>query len=91
MYNKLYGKEKELIIMPMSLEEIFSEAKTLPNDSRAILAEKLVASLEDNIDPQVTKSHLAEVKKRRDEIRSGKVLPMNGEEGLAKVRTMLER
>lgn len=77
--------------MPMSLEEIFSEAKILPNDSRVILAEKLVASIEDDIDPQVTKSHLAEVKKRRDEIRSGKVVPINGEEGLAKVRAMIEK
>lgn len=76
--------------MPMSLEEIFSEAKTLPNDSIAMLAEKLVASLEENIDPQVTKSQLAEVKKRRDELRSGRVLPINGEEGLAKVRAMIE-
>lgn len=66
--------------MPMSLEEIFSEAKILPNDSKAILAEKLIASIEDDIDPQVTKSHLMEVKKRRDEIRSGKVVPINGEE-----------
>lgn len=77
--------------MPMSLEEIFSEAKTLPNDSRAVLAEKLVASIEDDIDPQVTKSHLAEVKKRRDEIRSGNVVPITGEEGLAKVRAMIEK
>jgi len=91
MSNKLYWKEKEVIIMPMSLEEIFSEAKILPNDSRATLAEKLVASIEDDIDPQVTKSHLAEVKKRRDEIRSGKVVPINGEEGLAKVRAMIEK
>jgi hypothetical protein len=72
--------------MPMSLEEIFFEAKMLPKDSRAILAEKLVASIEDDIDPQVTKTHLAEVKKRRNEIRSGKVIPINGEEGLAQVR-----
>lgn len=77
--------------MPMSLEEIFSEAKILPNDSRAILAEKLVASIEDDIEPQVTKNHLAEVKKRRDEIRSGKVVSINGEEGLAKVRDMIEK
>ena len=77
--------------MPMSLEEIFSEAKILSNDCRALLAEKLVASIEDDIDPQVNKSHLAEVKKRRDEIRSGKVVPINGEEGLAKVRAMIEK
>ena len=47
--------------MPMSLEEIFSETKILPNDSRAILAEKLVASIEDDRDPLVTKSHLDEL------------------------------
>ncbi|OGQ97677.1 MAG: hypothetical protein A2521_03085 [Deltaproteobacteria bacterium RIFOXYD12_FULL_57_12] len=73
----------------MSLEEIFSVAQILPNDSKAILVEKLVASIEADIDPQVTKSHLAEVKKRRDEIRSEKVAPINGEEGLANVRAMI--
>ena len=77
--------------MPMSLEEIFSEAEILPNDSKAILAEKLIASIENDIDPQVTKSHLEEVKKRRDAIRSGKVVPINGEEGLAQVRAMIEK
>ncbi len=77
--------------MPMSLEEIFSEAKILTNDSRALLAEKLVASIEDDIDPLVTKSHLDEVKKRRDEIRTGKVVPINGEKGLAQVRAMIEK
>nr|MBF0223561.1 addiction module protein [Desulfobulbaceae bacterium] len=56
----------------MSIEEILFEAQILPNESKAVLAEKLVASIEEKIDPQVTKIHLVEVKKRRDEIRSGK-------------------
>lgn len=77
--------------MPMSLEEIFSEAKILPNDAKAILAEKLVAYIESDIDPQVTKSHLAEAKRRRDEIRSGKVVRINGEEGLVQVRAIIEK
>jgi hypothetical protein len=34
---------------------------------------------------------LDEVKKRRDEIRTGKVVPINGEKGLAQVRTMIEK
>ncbi|MBV5303475.1 MAG: addiction module protein [Chlorobium sp.] len=68
-----------------------SEAKILPNDSKAILAEKLVAGIEDDRDSLVTKSHLDEVKKRRDEIRTGKVVPINGEKGLAQVRTMIEK
>ncbi len=77
--------------MPMSIEEILSEAQILPNESKAILAEKLVASIEEEVDPQVTKIHLAEVKKRRDEIRSGRVKPINGEDGLAKVRAIVEQ
>lgn len=77
--------------MPMSIEEILSEVQVLPNESKAILAEKLVVSIEEKIDPQVTKIHLTEVKKRRDEIRSGKVQPIGGEEGLAKVRAIIEQ
>ncbi len=77
--------------MPMSIDQILSEAQILSNESKAILAEKLVASIEERIDPQVTKIHLAEVMRRRDEIRSGKVQPINGEEGLAKVRSILEQ
>lgn len=77
--------------MPMSIEEILSEAQILPNESKAVLAEKLVASIEEKIDPQITKIHLAEVKKRRDEIRSGKVKPINGEDGLAKVSAAIEQ
>jgi len=76
--------------MSMSIEEILSEAQVLPNESKAMLAEKLVASIEEKIDPKVTKIHLAEVR-RRDEIRSGKVNPINGEDGLAKVRAIIEQ
>ncbi len=77
--------------MPMSIEEILSEAQTLPIESKTILAEKLVVSIEEKVDPQVTKFHLAEVKRRRDEIRSGRVKPINGEDGLAKVRAIIEQ
>jgi hypothetical protein len=34
---------------------------------------------------------LDEVKKRRDEIRTGKVVPINGEKGLAQVRALIEK
>jgi len=74
--------------MPMTIDEILSEAKILPNESKAILAEKLVASIEEKIDPQITKIHVAEVKKRRDEIRSGTVQAIDGEEALEKIKKM---
>ena len=76
--------------MPMSVEELYAEAQILPSEFKAVLVEKLVESIEDTIDPQVTKSHLDEVKRRRDEIRLGKVIPINGEEGLAQVGSMIK-
>jgi hypothetical protein len=91
MLNWLYCYKKGGASMPMSIEQILSEAQILPNESKAILAEKLVASIEEKIDLQVTKIHLSEVIRRRDEILSGKVQPINGEEGLAKVRAILEQ
>jgi len=77
--------------MPMSIEEIFSEAQILPNESKAILAEKLIVSIEEKVDPKITRIHLTEIKRRRDEIRSGKVKPIKGEEGLAKARAVIEQ
>ena len=75
--------------MPMSVEELYAEARILSSESKAILAEKLVEGIEDIIDSQVTKSHLDEVKRRRDEIRRGKIGPINGEEGLSMVSSMI--
>ncbi|MBU0479616.1 MAG: addiction module protein [Proteobacteria bacterium] len=70
----------------MSLEEIYAEAQALPSEAKAILAEKLVESIEDDVDPRIARSHLNEVKRRRDEIRTGKVMAINGDEGLAQIR-----
>ncbi len=75
--------------MPMSIDEILIEAQALSNDSKAILAEKLIDSIEQGIDPQITKNHLAEIKRRRDEIHAGIVQPLDGEECLIKVREII--
>ncbi len=75
--------------MPMSIDEILTEAQVLSNDAKAILAEKLIANIEQGIDPQITKIHLAEVKRRRDEIHTGIVQPLDGEECLTKVREII--
>ncbi len=77
--------------MPMSIDEILTEAQVLPNEAKAILAEKLIASIKEEIDPQITKSHLEEVKKRRDDILAGMVQPLNGDECLAKVREIIDQ
>ncbi len=75
--------------MIRSLEEIYEEAQALPNESKIILAEKLFASVEDGMGSIVVADHLEEVKRRREEIRSGRVATVNGEKGSAQIRAMI--
>ncbi len=73
-----------------SVEQIMKEALTLPSAARALLAEKLVESLEFDVDETLQTLWTDEAKKRRDEVRSGAVSPIPGEEALARVRQLLE-
>ncbi|RCJ36127.1 acyl-protein synthetase [Nostoc punctiforme NIES-2108] len=73
-----------------SVEQIMKEALTLPSAARALLAEKLVESLEFDVDETLQTLWTDEAKKRRDEVRSGAVSPISGEEALARVRQLLE-
>ena len=73
-----------------SIEQLTKEVLSLPSISRADLAEKLVQSLEFDIDTIIQAAWVNEAKKRRDEVRHGTVEPIPGEEGLAQVRQLLE-
>jgi hypothetical protein len=73
----------------VSVEQVMKQALSLPSVWRAWLAEKLVESLELDVDENLQTLWLNEAKKRRDEIRSGIVQPTPGEEGLARVRRLL--
>ncbi|MBP5974601.1 MAG: addiction module protein [Brasilonema angustatum HA4187-MV1] len=74
-----------------SIEQLTEEVLSLPSASRALLAEKLVESLEFNTDPAIQAVWTTEAKRRRDEVRSGSVQPIPGEEALAQVRQLLEQ
>jgi len=75
----------------LSIEQLTQEALSLPSVSRALLAEKLIESLEFDLDPAVQAGWATEAKKRRDEVRSDAVQPIAGEEALAQVRQLLEQ
>lgn len=75
----------------MTIEQIAEEALALPSESRALLADKLVESLDTAALSRIDKTCLAEAKRRRDEIRSGKVQTIPGDEAFAKVRRELGR
>lgn len=64
---------------------------SLPSASRALLAEKLVESLEFDTDPTNQELWNTEAKRRRDEVRNGSVQPIPGDETLAQVRRLLEQ
>lgn len=68
-----------------SIEQLTEELLSLPSTSRALLAEKLVESLEFDTDPEIQAAWTSEAKRRRDEVRDGSVKVIDGNEGLAQV------
>jgi putative addiction module component (TIGR02574 family) len=77
--------------MPLTLDQITEEAMQLPAGSRAVLADKLVESLESEEPDEIQRLWSAEAIRRRDEIRSGRVQPIPGEEVLEEVRRLVGR
>lgn len=75
----------------LSIEQLTQEILALPSASRALLADRLVESLEFDTDPVIQEAWVTEAKKRRDEIREGMIQSVSGEEALAQVRRLLER
>jgi hypothetical protein len=74
-----------------SIEQLTEELLALPSVSRALLAEKLVESLEFDTDPTIQAAWVTEAKKRRDRVRNGSVQPVPGEEALSQVRRLLNQ
>ena len=73
-----------------SIEQLIEEILSLPSASRALLADKLVESLEFDTDSAIQAVWIAEAKRRRDEIREGSVQPISGEDALAQIRRLIE-
>lgn len=74
--------------MSMTSNQVYQEALLLPDESKMALAERLVEYLETHIDRDLEIMHINEAKRRRDEIRSGQVQPIDGEEALTHVRRL---
>ncbi len=72
--------------MTISVEELATKAMSLSGEARALLAERLVESLDQE---SVREIWLTEAKKRRDEVRSGRVKPIPGVEAMESVRELI--
>ncbi len=78
-------------LMSLTIDQLAEEAMQLPSASRALLAERLVESLDFAETDEIQKLWAAEAIRRRDEIRSGRVQPIPGEQVLAEVRRLVGR
>jgi hypothetical protein len=83
--------KEEYTKMQLTVDEVYNEAMQLPNDSKASLAERLVEYLETHTDHDLERLHLDIAKRRRDEIRSGQVQPIDGDHALAHVRRLIKK
>ena len=70
-------------------EEVFRDAVALPPEVRAELTERLIASLAEDVSPEITSAQLAEVRRRIAQVESGEATLIPGDETLARVRSLL--
>jgi hypothetical protein len=73
--------------MPKSVDKLTTQAMALSGEARALLAERLVESLDQE---SVSKIWLDEAKKRRDEVRRGEVQPIPGLAVMEEVRKLID-
>ena len=72
--------------MATSVERLVEQALKLPSEARARLAELLVESLDADELGRIDQSWTAEAKRRRDDVRTGRVEAIPGEQARRKVR-----
>jgi putative addiction module component (TIGR02574 family) len=72
-------------------EQIFNDAVALPFNVRAELTELLIASLAEDISPEITSAKFAEVRRRIAQVEYGEATLIPGDEALARVRKLLAK
>lgn len=76
--------------MSIPLEQLTEEALALSSDARALLADRLVESLDPLTDDEIRKLWAVEAMRRRDEVRAGKIEPISAEVVAERVRALLK-
>jgi Putative addiction module component len=77
--------------MAVTVEMVAQEALGLPVSGRALLVEKLLASLSGETNLTVERAHLKEIRERRAAVRAGKAGLVDGTVALQKVRAALRK
>jgi hypothetical protein len=77
--------------MAIPVEKLTEEMLALPSDARALLADRLVESLDPINDESIRTLWVAEAIRRRNEVRSGAVQTIPAEVILAEARNLLNK
>lgn len=77
--------------MNLKVEQIVDQALGLPSEARALLADRLVESLDPAEDGYLRQLWVAEALRRRDQVRAGRVQTIPADQALAQVRRALGR
>jgi putative addiction module component (TIGR02574 family) len=72
--------------MSSSQEEIMGQAMALPPDARALLADRLIHSLDSPTREEIDRLWAEEAERRVQQIRNGEVKPIPGEEVFKEIR-----
>ena len=72
--------------MELTVEQISEQALSLPQDARAVLADRLAEGLDPAEESALHHLWAVEAIRRRDEVRNGSVKPISGDVALANVR-----
>lgn len=75
--------------MRVSIEQIAEAALSLPSDARALLADRLVESLDPLGDQDVRGAWASEARQRLGELRSGEVKAVTAQEAFARARAQV--
>lgn len=75
--------------MTQAVSQILAEIEQLSSPERAELADRLVEKLADDIPPEIERAHIEEVRRRLDQVESGDVTLIPGEQALGHVRRLV--
>jgi len=77
--------------MAHSLKELTEEALQLPPNERVMLAESLLLTIDEAHDRVVDEATIAELERRLDDFRTGKVKGIPADQALREIRESLKR
>ena len=76
--------------MPQGLKELTEEALRLPPEERVVLAESLLLTIDEKHDRLVDEGIMAELERRLQDFREGKVKGIPAEEAFRRIREQLK-